>query len=262
MKVSKFRGLIAVTLCLIVITVSAIVYEKSMPKGRQDGQGSKMFRLYETEPSEPYLELKHPLDNWTAQAIQNLTQCVTVKEQYWNQCQITNSTAKVFKYGEKFYAFTRGMWTSRHIDIHVDPLNEVNCGVAISLCKITYSPSMPCYELHDPLDPWTEAAIEDPINIVWVDDIYQDRCALFEPNITTISEQQAFFRYDGEYYTIDQYGFYDDFSSFRNRFIRPLIIICWIFLGCFWLGSGLYELKKSKKTLNRNKHTFIRRITF
>jgi len=72
MKMSKFKGLIGVTLCLVVITLASIVYEKSMPIGRFDSQGRKMFRLCETEPSEPYFELKAPLDNWTAQAITRL----------------------------------------------------------------------------------------------------------------------------------------------------------------------------------------------
>jgi len=246
---SKFKGLIVVTLCLAIITVLAIAYVKSLPVGRFDSQGWKMFRLCETEPCESYLELKEPLDDWTAQAIQNLTQCVSVKEQYWNQCQITNSTATVFKYGEKFYTFTSGMWTSRHIDIHVDPLNEVNCGDAISVCKIAL-PYNPCYELHDPLDPWTEAAIEDPINMVYVDDIYLDQCALLRPNVTTILKQRPAYKYHGEYYTLDEFAFYDDFGFKFKRLIIPLIIISWIVLGLFWLGEGLHKLKTKKPELS------------
>jgi hypothetical protein len=227
MKVSKFKGLIAVTVCLVIITVSAIVYEKSLPRGRYDEQGWKLFRLCETEPSEPYLELKDPLDNWTAQAIQDLSQSVSVEEQYWNQCQITNSTATVFKYGEKFYTFHGGIYTS-------------------SVSKTTYSPYNTCYELHDPLDPWTEAALEDPINLVFVDDIYIDQCALLKPNVTTILEQRPIYKYHGEYYTLDLFAFYDDFGFKPKRLVRPLITVSWIVLGCFWLGLGLYELKKSR----------------
>jgi len=261
MKMSKFKGLIGVTLCLVVITVASIVYEKSMPIGRFDSEGTKMFRLCETEPSEPYLELKAPLDNWSAQAIQDLSQCVWVKEQYWNQCQITNSTATVFKYGEKFYTFTHDMRTSRHVEIHVDPLNEVNCGVAISLslCKTAHSVINPFarafYELHDPLDPWTEAVIEDPINMVYVDDIYLDQCALLKPNITTILKQRPAFRYDGEYYTLDEFGFYDDFGFKFKRLIIPLIIISWVVLGCFWLGSALNEAYPYLKRRFKKKPT-------
>ena len=240
MKMSKFKILIAVTLFLIIITVLAIVYVKSLPVGRFDSQGTKLFRLRETDRSESYLELKDPLDNWSAQAIQDLSQCVHIKEQYWNQCQITNSTATVFKYGEKFYTFTpHGMSTSRHVEIHVDPLNEINCGDAISVCKIEYSPDRLCYELHDPLDPWTEAAIEDPINMVWVDDIYLDQCALLKPNVTTILEQRPAYRYHGEYYTIDEFAFYDDFGFKFKRLIKPLIRISWIVLGLVWVGSSV-----------------------
>jgi hypothetical protein len=243
----KFKGLIAVTVCLVIITLSAIVYEKSLLRGRYDEQGRKLFRLCETEPSEPYLELKDPLDKWTAQALQDLSQSVSVEEQYWNQCQITNSTATVFKYGEKFYTFTSsGIDTYRRVEIHVDPINEVHCGDAISISKTTYSPNNPCYELHDPLDPWTEAAIEDPINVVWIDDIYLDQCALLKPNVTTILEQRPIYKYHSEYYTLDFFGFYDDFGLKPKRLIRPLITISWIVLGCFWLGSCLYELKKSR----------------
>jgi len=262
MKMSKFKGLIGVTLCLVIITLASIVYEKSMPIGRFDSEGTKMFKLCETEPSEPYFELKAPLDNWTAQAIQNLTQCVWVKEQYWNQCQITNflfSTETVFKYGEKFYTFTQDMHTSRHVEIHVDPLNEVNCGVAISLCKSTHSIINPFTrawtELHDPLDPWTEAAIEDPINMVYVDDIYLDQCALLKPNVTTILKQRPAYKYHGEYYTLDLFAFYDGFSFFPNRFIRALVIISWIVLGCFWLGSALNEAYPYLKRRFKKKPT-------
>ena len=263
MKVSKFKGLIGVTLCLVVITVASIVYEESMLVGRFDSEGTKMFRFCETEPSEPYFELKAPLDNWTAQAIQDLSQCVWVREQYWNQCQITNSTASVFKYGEKFYTFTHDMHTSRHVEIHVDPLNEVNCGVAISLrlWKSAHSIINPfarvSYELHDPLDPWTEAAIEDPINMVYVDDIYLDQCALLKPNVTTILKHRPAFTYHGEIYTLDEFGFYDGFGFKFKRLTIPLIIMSWIVLGLFWLGSALNEaypyLKrrfKKKPTLN------------
>lgn len=45
MKVSKFKGLIGVTLCLVVITVASIVYEESMLVGRFDSEGTKMFRF-------------------------------------------------------------------------------------------------------------------------------------------------------------------------------------------------------------------------
>ncbi|MDH5746801.1 MAG: hypothetical protein OEZ21_07610 [Candidatus Bathyarchaeota archaeon] len=261
MKMSKFKGLIAVTLCLIVITVLGIVYEKSMPIGRFDSEGTKMFRLCETELSEPYFELKAPLDNWTAQAVQNLTQCVWVKEQYWNQCQITNflfSTEAVFKYGEKFY--THDMHTSRRVEIHVDPLNEVNCGVAISLCKSASAHSIinpftrACYELHDPLDPWTEAAIEDPINMVYVDDIYLDQCALLKPNVTTILEQRPAYKYDGEYYTRDLFAFYDGFRPISS-YIGLLTIISWVVLGCFWLGSALNEAYPYLKRRFKKKPT-------
>jgi len=265
MKVSRFKGLIGVTLCLVVITVAEIVYEKSIVPsvGRHDEEGWKMFRLCETEPSEPYFELKAPLDNWTAQAIQNLSQCVWVKEQYWNQCQITNflfSTATVFKYGEKFYTFTHDMHISRRVEIHVDPLNEVNCGVAISLCKSVRAHSIinpftrACYELHDPLDPWTEAAIEDPINKVYVDDIYLDQCALFEPNITTILKQRPVFRYHGEYYTLDEFAFYDGFRP-MSSYIRLLTIISWVVLGLFWLGSALNEAYPYLKRRFKKKPT-------
>lgn len=249
----RFKGLIAVTLCMVIITVSEIVYEKSVapPAGRQDEQGVKLFRLCETEPCESYLELVDPLDNWTAQAIQNLTQCVYVYEQYWNQCQITKSNATVFKYGEKFYTFTHVMHTSRIVHIHVNPLSETGCGVDISLCKTRYSPDRTCYELHDPLDSWTEAAIEDSINVVEVDDIYHDQCALLEPDITSILKQHPIFEYHGEYYTLDEFLFYDSFSS--KTPIRVLIIMSWIVLGLFWLGSGLYELKikKSKSKMQK-----------
>jgi len=263
LKVSKFKGLIGVTLCLVVITLASIVYEKSTapPIGRFDSEGTKMFIFCETEPSEPYFELKAPLDNWTAQAIQDLTQCVWVKEQYWNQCQITNflfSTEVVFKYGEKFY--THEMSTSRRVEIHVDPLSEVNCGVAISLCKSTHGHSVinpfarAFYELHDPLDPWTEAAIEDPINMVYVDDIYLDQCALFKPNVTTILEQRAVYKYDGEYYTRDLFAFYDGFRPISSD-IRLLIIISWVVLGLFWLGSALNEAYPYLKRRFKKKPT-------
>jgi len=253
MEVSKFKGLIVVTVCLAIITLAEIGYEisKAPPAGRHDEQGKKLFRLCETEPCESYLELKDPLDNWTAQAIQDLSQCVWVEEQYWNQCQITNSTATVFKYGGKFYTFTSyGIHTYRIVRIHVDPLNEVGCGVYISVCKTAYS-NKPCYELHDPLDPWAEAAIEDSVNLVEVDDIYHGQCALLKPNITTILEQHPIFKYHGEYYTLDEFAFYDSFSS--RTPVRAIIIVTWIILGLFWLGSGLYELKKSKRAKNEEK---------
>lgn len=263
MKVSKFKGLIGVTLCLVVITLASIVYEGSMPVGRFDSEGTKMFRFCETEPSEPYFELKDPLDNWSAQAIQDLTQCVWVREQYWNQCQITNflfSTEAVFKYGEKFYTFTHDMHTSRRVEIHVDPLNEVNCGVAISLCKSTRGHSVinpfarVSYELHDPLDLWTEAAIEDPINTVYVDDIYLDQCALLKPNVTTILKQRPAYKYDGEYYTLDEFAFYDGFRPISSS-IRLLIITSWIVLGLFWLGSALNEAYPYLKRRFKKKPT-------
>jgi len=46
MKVSKFKGLIGVTLCLVVITVAAIVYEKSIVPsvGRHDEEGWKPYK--------------------------------------------------------------------------------------------------------------------------------------------------------------------------------------------------------------------------
>jgi len=249
----RCRGLIVATLCMIVVTVLATVYEYSFapPAGRQDEQGLKLFRLCETEPCESYLELIDRLDNWTAQAIQDLTQCVYVYEQYWNQCQITKSNATVFKYGEKFYTFTPyGMHTSRIVHIHVDPLSETGCGVYISLCKTTYSPNKPCYELHDPLDPWTEATIEDSINVVEVDDIYHDQCALLKPNVTSVLEHPPIFKYHSEYYALDEFAFYD---SFRVKApIRAFILMGWIVLGLFWLGSGLYELKIKRREKKKN----------
>lgn len=249
----KWRGLITATSCLIVVTVLVIVYEYSIapPAGRQDEHGVKLFRLCETEPCESYLELIDPLDNWTAHAMQDLTQCVYVYEPYWNQCQITKSNATVFKYGEKFYTFTpHGMHTSRIVHIHLEPLNEIGCGVYISLCKTTYSPNKPCYELHDPLDPWTKAAIEDSINVVEVDDIYHNQCALLKPNITNILEQQPIFKYQGEYYALDEIAFYD---SFRIKApFRAFILMGWIVLGLFWLGLSLNELKIKKRKKKEN----------
>jgi len=206
-----------------------------------------MFMLRETEPCEPYFELVEPLDNWTAQAIQDLTQCVYVYEQYWNQCQITNSSATVFKYGQKFYTID-GMWTSRIVRIHVDPLRETGCGVAISLHKAMYSPNKTCYELKDPLDPWTEAALQDLINIVEVDDTYHDQCALIKPSLTNI-EQRPIFEYSDEYYALDLFGFYD---SFRSRVpIMEIIIVAWIVLGLLWLGSSIHTAKKTRDARHR-----------
>lgn len=246
----RFKVLIVATLCLVIITLYEI--STAPPVGRRDEQGVKLFRLCETDPSEPYLELKDPPDNWTAQAIQNLTQCVYVYEQYWNQCQITKSNATIFKYGEKFYTF-HAMHTSRIVHIHVNLLTETGCGVYISLCKTSYSADRTCYELHDALDPWTEAAIEDSINVVEVDDVYHDQCALLKPNITSILKQHPIFDYHDEYYTLDEFAFYDSFDS--KTPIKVLILMSWIVLGLFWLGSGLYELKIKK--IDRNAANFL-----
>ncbi len=245
----KFKTLVVITLCMAIVTVIAIVYEKSTapPAGRQEEPAVKMFRLCETEPSEPYFELVEPLDNWTTQAIQDLTQCVFVYEQYWNQCQITNSNATVFKYGQKFYTID-GMSTSRFVHIHVDASRETGCGVAISLCKAVYSSNKSCYELHDPLDPWTEAALQDLINIVEVDDIYHDHCALIKPSLTNI-EQCLIFKYNDEYYALDLFGFYD---SFRIRVPTiEIITVAWIVLGLLWLGSGIHAAKKTRDARHR-----------
>ncbi|UCD97189.1 MAG: hypothetical protein JSV35_03855 [Candidatus Bathyarchaeota archaeon] len=179
-----------------------------------------------------------------------LHQLIVVSEQNWAQCQITQSNATVFKYGEEFYTFTpTGMDTSRIVRIHLDPLNEVYSGVDISLCKATYSPDKPCYELHDPLDPWTEAAIEDPINDVKVDGIYRSQCALFNPDQQhTLKWEQlrtCIFKYQGEYYAVDGFGLYDGFRPWPT--FRVPILIGWIVIGFFWLGSGPFELMRTRK---------------
>jgi len=156
----KFKPLVAVTVCMVIVTVLVLAYEKSVvpPAGRQE-RAYKMFILRETEPFKSYCELVEPLDSWTARAIQDLTQSVTVYEKNWNQCQITNTNATVFKYGEKFYTFKGGMTTRRIVTIRVEPEREIYCGVCISLRETTYSPNSTVYELEDPLDPWTKEAI-------------------------------------------------------------------------------------------------------
>jgi len=244
----RFKKLVVITLCMAIVTVIAIVYMKSTapPVGRQEETARKMFGLHETEPSEPYFELVDPLDNWTAQAIQDLTQSVFVYEQYWNQCQITNSNATVFKYGQEFYTID-GMVTARIVHIHVDPLRETGCGIGISLRKATYSPNKTCYELNDPLDPWTEAALQDLINIVEVDDIYHDRCALTKPGSTNI-EQRPIFKYNDEYYALDLFAFYDSFGRVPTM---EIITVAWIVLGLLWLGSGIHAVKKTRDARHR-----------
>lgn len=230
------------TFCLAIVTGIAVVYERTLV-GRHEGPASKMFSLRETEPCEPYVELVDPLDNWTARALQNLTKTVWVDEQYWNQCQVTNSGATVFKYGQKFY--TAAMWAHRPVGIRVDPLRETGSGISISLCKATYSPNITCYELTDPLDPWTEAALQDLINTVDVDNVYRDQCALLKPRLTD-REQHPIFKYNNEYYTMDPYlgfGFYDSFKPTVP--IMDLIIVAWIVLGLLWVGSSTYLAKKA-----------------
>jgi len=243
----RYKSSIAVTLVLTVVSVVAIFYEisTSPPAGRQDREAKKMFRLQEIEPSEPYLELVEPLDEWTARAIQNTTQCVTVREPYWNQCQLISSNATIFKYGERFYNFTRGISTSRHVYFHADPVRETGCGIAISLGKIPYLPERPCYELRDPLDPWTEIALQDPINIVWVDDIYCDDCAVLKELTSKTLRQKPIFKYHDEYYAFGFFGFYDDFSP--RVPVEEILVLAWLALGVLWLGSGVRILLKETR---------------
>jgi len=247
----KFKILTVMTLIMAIVTSTATFHEKSIapPIGRQDELANKMFMLQETEPTELYLELVDPLDRWTAQAIQNTTQTVSISEQYWNQCQITNSNATVFKYAEKFYTFKGGVSTRRHVIIHVDPSRETGNGVLLTLRLTTYSPEKPYYELLDPLDPWTEAAIQDLINWVEVDDIYLEDCALLKPILSKTAEQRPIFKYHEEYYALG-IGFYDSFAL--KVPIKVLLALSWIVLGVLWLGSGILRLiphKKEEKVL-------------
>ncbi len=235
----KYKPTIAATLVLTLVTAAWIFHEISTapPAGWLIGEGTKMFRFQETEPSEPYLELAEPLDKWTTQAIQNTTQCVFVSEPYWNQCQITNSNATVFKYGERFY--TAPIWASRPVHFHADPTRETGSGMVIRSRKTVYSQEKPCYELSDPLDPWTEAALQDVINTVYVDDIYLDDCALWELGLKNTWPRSPIFKYHNEYYAI-LVGFYDSFSP--RPLVEIVLVLAWLALGVVWLGSGVRNL--------------------
>lgn len=241
----KFKTLVVVTLCMAIATMLVLAYEKftATPAGKHE-RAWKMFRLRETEHSASYFELVDPLDSWTAQAIQDLTQCVSVDEKYWNQCQITSTNVTVFKYGEKFYTFT-SMLTRRIVTIHVEPERETGNGVYISLRETMHSPINTVYELDDPLDPWTEAAIQDLDCSVVVDDIYHDQCALLTgKRLTDVFFHHSLVKHHGKYYTGDELAFYD---SFRVKVpTREIIIMAWILLGLYWLGSGIHAVKKRR----------------
>lgn len=236
----KYKLSIAATVVLALVTVVGIFYGISTAPqpGWLVGEGKKMFRLQEIEPSEPYLELADPLDEWTARAVQDTTQCVFVPEPRWNQCQIISSNASIFKYGEGFYSFTAGISASRPISFRADPERETGCGVTISLGKIMYSPEKPCYELRDPLDPWTEAALEDMINYVRIDDIYFDDCALLVRDALASRAQRPSFKYREDCYAIDLYRFYDGLPK-RRAPVEKILIPAWLALGVVWLGSGV-----------------------
>jgi len=123
-------------------------------------------------------------------------------------------------------------------------ITETGNGVYIFLNKTTDPLEKQYYELHDPLDPWTETAFQnlDGVNdvlgfdtYVMVDNLYLHDCALYK-------HQGAIFKYNDEYYTV-VFGYYDSFR-FTVHSASLIIVLAWLALGLLWLGSGINVLLK------------------